>query len=221
MSATFWQRDAAYKRRIRLIVPAVLAAYAALFLAAGSVRYEDIPRYVGWRGELELLPEITVVPEVASIEAEPAPREEVVRETVALDLTPRGEVETDQPPPVEAEPKPRIAEAAEGTQEVRSIARVGQRELSYSDVYVILKMVKPVYPPYERMQGIEGNVTVELMVDEYGMVAIANVLSSAGSVNFEQSALDAVRQFLFQPPTENGQPTQIWVRFLIKFRISE
>lgn len=221
MAVTFWQRDAAYKRRIRLIVPLVLAGYATLFLATGSVRYEDIPRYVGWRGELELLPEITVMPEIASVEAEPAPREDVVQETVALDLTPRGEVETDQPPPVLAEPKPRIAEAAEGTQEVRSIARPGQREPSYSDVYVILKMVKPVYPPFERAQGIEGNVTVELMIDEYGMVAIANVLSTVGPVSFEESALEAVRQFVFQPPTEHGQPTSMWVRFLIKFRISE
>jgi TonB family protein len=46
-------------------------------------------------------------------------------------------------------------------------------------------------------------------------------LSTVGPVSFEQSALDAVRQFLFQPPTENGQPTSMWVRFLIKFRISE
>lgn len=222
MSVTFWERDTAYKRRIRLIVPLVLAGYAALFLSAGRVRYEDIPRFVGWKGELELLPEITVIPELESVAAEPAPRTGVVNETVALDLTPRGEVREEAPATIETPVKPRIAElAGEGTQPVRSLERTGHRAPSYSETYVILKMVKPVYPPYERAQGIEGNVTVELLVDEQGMVAHANVLSTVGPVSFEQAALDAVHQFLFEPPTENGRPTTYWVRFLIKFRISE
>lgn len=221
MPATFWERDAAYKRRIRLILPIVLVVYAAVFLSTGHLRYEDIPRYVGWRGELQLLPEITVIPELESVEAEPAPREAVVEQTVALDLTPTGEVRDEEPANLEAAVKPRVSEVGEGTQPIRSLERVGHRAPSYSETYVILKMVKPVYPPYERAEGIEGNVTLELLVDEQGMVATVNVLSTVGPVSFEESALDAARQFQFQPPTENGKPATYWVRFLIKFRITD
>jgi TonB family protein len=37
---------------------------------------------------------------------------------------------------------------------------------------------------------------------------------------FADAALAAVRQFIFEPPTENGKPTTIWVRLRVKFRIS-
>ncbi len=220
MPATFWERDAAYKRRIRIIVPFVLAAYVVLFVTTDRFRYEDIPRFIGWKGELEVLPEITVVPEVASIESEPAPREEVARETVALDLSAKGDVHDEPAPQVQPQVQPRIVEPAEGKAEIRSMERPGHREASYSDNFALIHAVTPVYPPFERDQGIEGMVTVEMHVDENGMVTEANVLSVMGPESFAESALDAVRQFVFEPPTENGQPTRIWVRLRVKFRIS-
>ncbi len=221
MPVSFWERDAAYKRRLRFIAPLVVAAYAVLFLAADRIRYEDIPRFIGWKGELEVLPEITVVPELASIETEPAPREEVVRETVALDLTPKGDIRSDPAPkPVVTEAKPRIVEPAEGKAEIRSMERPGGRETAYTDRFALIKTVEPKYPEFERAQGIEGTVTVEMLVDENGMVVEANALSTMGPESFAESALEAVRQFVFEPPTQNGRPTTIWVRLRVKFRIT-
>jgi TonB family protein len=221
MPSTFWERDAAYRRRIGIIVPIVVTAYIVLFLAADRIRYEDIPRFIGWRGELEVLPEITVVPELASIETEPAPREETPRETVALDLSSKGDVRSDPAPkPPVTEAKPRIVEPAEGKAEIRSMDRPGDRETSYTDHFALIKTVEPVYPAFERSEGIEGTVTVEMLVDENGMVIEANALSIMGPESFADSALDAVRQFVFEPPTENGRPTTIWVRLRVKFRIT-
>lgn len=198
----------------------VIAAYAVLFLTTDRFRYEDIPRFMGWRGELEVLPEITVVPDIASLAAEPAPHEDVVREAVTLDLAPSGDIRDDTAVPQVPEVKPRIVEPDEGKAEIRSLDRPGQRETSYTDSFALIRAVTPVYPPFERDEGIEGMVTVEMRVDEYGMVVEANVLSTMGPDSFADSALDAVRQFVFEPPTENGQPTSIWVRLRIKFRIS-
>lgn len=220
MPASFWERDAAYRKRMGVIVPLVLAAYALLFFATNRIRYEDIPRFIGWRGELELLPEITVVPEIESIETEPAPNEPVTRETVALDLAPKGEVAAEPAAQVEPEAKPHIVDPGEGKAEIRSMDKPGHREGSYTDHFALIKAVTPVYPTFERDQGLEGMVTVEMKVDEYGMVTEANVLSTMGPDSFAESALDAVRQFVFEPPTENGQPTTIWVRLRVKFRIS-
>jgi TonB family protein len=80
-------------------------------------------------------------------------------------------------------------------------------------------MVEPKYPIYELENGIEGSVTVELFVNENGAVEMASVVSSIGPESFEESSLEAVRQFLFQPPIRDGQPTSMWIKFLIKFRI--
>jgi len=45
------------------------------------------------------------------------------------------------------------------------------------------------------------------------------VLSAIGPVSFQESTLGAVREFRFQPPTENGKPTTMRIKFLVKFRI--
>ena len=94
------------------------------------------------------------------------------------------------------------------------------RPISYSETYVILRTVKPKYPPEERDKGIEGSVTVELLVDEQGLVARANALNLVGPISFQDSALEAVRQFQFQPPIIDGEPTPMWIKFVIKFRMT-
>ena len=91
---------------------------------------------------------------------------------------------------------------------------------SYSETYIILRAIQPRYPDHERERGIEGSVTVELLVNELGTVSDANVIELVGPMSFQNSALDAVRQFEFQPPIENGLPTPMWIKFLIKFRIN-
>lgn len=91
---------------------------------------------------------------------------------------------------------------------------------NYSETYIILRAIQPRYPDHERERGIEGSVTVELLVNELGTVSDANVLELVGPMSFQNSALDAVRQFEFQPPIENGIPTPMWIKFLIKFRIN-
>ena len=233
MPASFWERDAAYRRRIGVIVPFVLTAYAILFFATDRIQYEDIPRFIGWKGELEVLPEITVLPELATIATDPLPNEAAANETVALDLTRKGEINAAdvEPKPTQsestkgdaAENNPRaVADPGHGTAQIRSMDNPGHRSpSSYSDQFALIRAVEPVYPMDARRDGIEGMVTVEMLVDENGFVTEANVLSLMGPDSFGDAALYAVRQFLFEPPTENGQPTQIWVRLRIKFRITD
>jgi periplasmic protein TonB len=91
---------------------------------------------------------------------------------------------------------------------------------AYSQTYIILRAVKPLYPEHERERSIEGAVTVELLVDTEGNVAHADVLELVGPESFSKAALDAVRQFEFQPPVENGEATTMWIKFVIKFRIN-
>jgi hypothetical protein len=50
-------------------------------------------------------------------------------------------------------------------------------------------------------------------------VEAVSVLSAIGPKSFEESSLDALKQFVFQPPVEDGKPVAMWIKFLVKFRI--
>jgi TonB family protein len=91
---------------------------------------------------------------------------------------------------------------------------------AYTENYILLHSAKPKYPDHERERSIEGSVTVELLVDEYGNVAHADVLELVGPESFSRAVLDAVRLFEFQPPIENGEPSTMWIKFKYTFHLN-
>jgi protein TonB len=218
MSASYWDREAAYRKRIGIIVPIVAVLLVSAFLFSGRLEYHEVSRLVGWRGPIELLPEITVEPDVASPQSIPPPAGAEAPEAVALEVSDEPAFETG-PPDLEPNPPRPFTQPLPQVDRLDVEAAPARPEVSYSDTYVILHMVKPTYPARELAEGIEGNVTVELLIDEQGMVAEAAVVSAMGPVSFQESTLEAVRQFRFQPMTENGRPTSMWIKFLVKFRI--
>jgi TonB family protein len=220
MSGRTWDSDISYRWRLAIILPVVVLLIAATVFMSRRVTPEEIYKYVGWRGELELMPEITVIPDVPAPDASPAETGKNTEQTVLLDLADApGEFEAN-PPRVENKPQKEIAPAFDDFDNVPSVRVPERPAVSFSDKYVILKMVKPRYPPQELAQGIEGNVSVELLVDEQGLVAEAHVAAALGPLSFQEAALEAARQFEFQPPTdEQGKPGTMWIKFLIKFRV--
>ncbi|MGH9256379.1 MAG: energy transducer TonB, partial [Vicinamibacterales bacterium] len=64
--------------------------------------------------------------------------------------------------------------------------------------------VEPVYPLLALAREMEGAVILEATVDEDGRVESVKVLRSPGV--FEQTALDAVRQWRYSPVVLNGRP---------------
>lgn len=215
-----WERDASYRRRLALITAIVIPTIAIIGIGTFRHARRDAPRMVGWKGDLELLPEITIEPDVVAEEAAPAPKPESSPANVALDVAEHSEFET-TPPARTEEPRPDPPDVLDLEARGAAISQATRTNpaVSYSDTYVILRMVKPKYPPREQAEGIEGSVTVELLVDEQGQVAQASVLGRVGPRSFEDAALDAVRLFEFQPPVEDGVPTPMWIKFVIKFRM--
>lgn len=212
-----WDYEQAYRRRLMIITPIAAVAMTVLFLTSEHIPFREFERQVGWKGEMHLLPEITVLPDQDATTSKD--RDSDVEAMTSLDITltdAPGENSThSRSDEAEEDKLPDIPKWSDF--DVRTVEM--HRDVPYSQDYVILKMVEPEYPPEELKQGIEGNVTVELLVDEHGHVAKATVLSRAGPRSFEDSSLDAVRQFVFQPPIENGRPSTMWVKFQIKFRI--
>jgi protein TonB len=214
------ERDASYHRRISIISMMVVVAALAFIVAAAHYIRRANPVMVGWKGEMELLPELVIEPEVVAEQPAPSPRSGQSSPTASIEAARRSEFQVSNPWDATAarNANPDLDVQPRGTADSRAVPM--SRPVSYSETYVILKTVKPKYPEHERERGVEGSVTVELLVDEQGLVAQANALSLVGPMSFQDAALEAVRQFVFQPPVVDGEASTMWIKFVFTFRLS-
>jgi len=87
---------------------------------------------------------------------------------------------------------------------------------------VILEKVEPEYPEELKKSRTQGVVVLSVEVLEDGTVGNINVAepSETGEGAFDQAAIEAVKQYLYQPFIVNGIPIKIWVRQTIRFEIT-
>ena len=78
-----------------------------------------------------------------------------------------------------------------------------------------LKMVQPAYPEAARAAGVSGVVILELRVGKDGSVRDATILRSVPLL--DQAALDAARQWRYQPVLLNGVPTELVLTATVTF----
>lgn len=71
----------------------------------------------------------------------------------------------------------------------------------------ILNRTNPVYPPLARQTRISGTVRLHAIIAKDGTVQQLEVLS--GHPLLVQAALDAVRQWRYQPTLLNGEPVEV------------
>ena len=84
-----------------------------------------------------------------------------------------------------------------------------------------LKRVKPEYPPKLKAQGIEGNVVVEVRVDQRGQVAAAKIIAPAEYAELNEQALIAARKEVFSPATRAGKAIPFTLTYTVRFRLNE
>ena len=79
--------------------------------------------------------------------------------------------------------------------------------------------IPPIYPFQLKRERIEGKVTLHIVIDEKGAVEKLQVDSSTHR-GFESSAIEAVRQWKFQPGMRHGKPVKVKrlqsIRFTLK-----
>jgi TonB family protein len=80
------------------------------------------------------------------------------------------------------------------------------------------KQEEAIYPKEALEKRIEDVVGLELVVDEDGRVESARVTRSAGA-DFDDAALAAVKNFLFEPARRNGRAIRSAVHFNYEFRL--
>lgn len=76
--------------------------------------------------------------------------------------------------------------------------------------------VRPEYPEALRGEALAAEVRLRLTVDTDGTVARAEVLESPHP-DFDEPALAAARQFLFEPATRDGTPVPFAIETTVAF----
>ncbi len=77
--------------------------------------------------------------------------------------------------------------------------------------------VEATYPQMARIAHIQGDVTLYVLINKQGHVA--NIKAKSGHPILIQAALDAVRQWEYQPFLLNGEPAEVETAVVVKFRM--
>lgn len=81
----------------------------------------------------------------------------------------------------------------------------------------LVKSVDPVYPEIARQSKVQGVVVLEATTDIYGRMAMVKVLRSIPLL--DQAAVDAVRQWEYEPAIIDGQPKQVTFTVTVQFTL--
>ena len=83
----------------------------------------------------------------------------------------------------------------------------------------IVNRVQPVYPPLARQTRISGTVRLHAIITKDGTIRELEVLS--GHPLLQQAALDAVRQWRYQPTLLNGEAVEVDTTIDVIFSLNQ
>jgi TonB family protein len=82
----------------------------------------------------------------------------------------------------------------------------------------IIREVKPEYTEDARKRNIEGDVVLEIVVRSDGSVGEVKVLQGLGG-GLDRRAIDAVREWRFNPAKRFGTPVDVMVEVAVEFKL--
>ncbi len=80
-------------------------------------------------------------------------------------------------------------------------------------------MVEPVYPEIARHARKEGVVVLSLIIGPSGKVVSIEVLRGLG-LGLTEAAVEAARQWVFEPSTYKGRPTAVQYNLTVRFTLN-
>jgi protein TonB len=100
-------------------------------------------------------------------------------------------------------------------------ARTPQRILVGGNVQPakLLKQTRPLYPAELKQQGITGSVILRTVISTTGEPLNPQVINTTVHPDLAQAALDAVRQWRYQPTLLNGQPVEFVTTITVTFEL--
>ena len=90
--------------------------------------------------------------------------------------------------------------------------------VTHIDPAMLIRRVEPTYPTLPRQTGREGRVELHALIGTDGAVRSLQVLE--GDAMFYQSALDAVRQWRYQPTFLNGRAVEVDTHITVIYKLN-
>lgn len=84
---------------------------------------------------------------------------------------------------------------------------------------VLVRRVKPVYPPLARQAHIQGTVILKVLINKSGDVFDVQLVS--GHPMLSPAAIEAVKQWKYQPYLLNGDPVEVETNVQVIFKIAD
>jgi len=79
---------------------------------------------------------------------------------------------------------------------------------------------QPIYPSTAERVRAEGWVKIKLFINEIGLVERAETISFQGHASFQMAVENAVRQWIFRPPSANGKAIRVTASKTFYFELS-
>ena len=79
--------------------------------------------------------------------------------------------------------------------------------------------VTPPYPESARRLGVQGITHLRFEVLPNGRVGSVQVDRSAGHPDLDQAAVEAIRQWRFEPARRGSEPVTVWVTLPVRFEL--
>ncbi len=82
----------------------------------------------------------------------------------------------------------------------------------------VIRKPEPTYSPEARSAGVQGSVLLRLVVDEQGIPTQISIIRPIG-YGLDERAVEAIRQWRFEPGLKNGSPVKISANIEVNFRL--
>ena len=79
--------------------------------------------------------------------------------------------------------------------------------------------VEPRYPDNARKEKVTGQVVVQAVIEKDGTVGRATVIRPV-STDLDAAAVEAVRQWRYEPAKQNGKPVAVYMTITVDFRLN-
>lgn len=83
---------------------------------------------------------------------------------------------------------------------------------------ICVRKVEPIYPEIAQKAGLEGKVIAYLWVDKQGKVRDVKIVKSSSEI-FNQSVIDAAKQYQFTPAMMKNGPVAVWISVPFSFEL--
>jgi len=88
-----------------------------------------------------------------------------------------------------------------------------------NDAMKIISKVQPIYPPDAKAAGIQGSVVLDATISKEGVPE--HLVVQNGPQELQKSALDAVRQWRWQPYLLNGDPIEVETTVTVVYELAK